>query len=144
MTKAIVYTRHGGGVSICYPAIECMRWMTHGGGYWSGRPRGFLQTQIERQVAAGHHADAAVRFVQAMQFGGLTDAEAYAVIRDRDCAHLGTGCELWDAKDIPVDRTYRDAWRRSHNGGPIWIDELKALEIDEARAWATYEVQRWR
>ena len=40
------------------------------------------------------------------------------------------------------DRTYRDAWRRSHNGGPIVIDERKAMAIDEARAWAAYEAAR--
>lgn len=141
--KAIVYTPHAGGVAICYPAAECMRWMTHGGGYWNGRPRGFLQTQVERQVAAGHRADAAWRFVLAMQFGGCTDAEAYAVIRDRDCAHLGTACELWDVTDIPRDRTYRDAWRRSRNGGPIWVDEYEAQLIDERRAWQAYEAARW-
>ena len=95
--------------------------------------------QIERQIAAGHDADAARRFVIAMQFGGCSTAEAYGIIRDRDCAHLGTGCELWDVKDIPTDRTYRDAWRRSHNGGPIWLDERLAQAIDERRAWQAYE-----
>jgi hypothetical protein len=72
-------------------------------------------------------------------FGGLTTAEAYGVMRDRFCAHLGRGCELWDTEDVPTDRTYRNAWRRSHNGGPIVIDEEKARAIDEARAWAAYE-----
>jgi len=137
--RHIVYTRPGGLVSICTPSATAFAYMTKGGGRWDGLPRGFLQVQIERQIAAGHHADAARRFVRAMQFGGLTDAEAYAVFRDRDCAHRGTGCELWDVEDIPIDRTYRDAWRRSHNGGPIYIDELAAMKIDEARAWAAYE-----
>jgi hypothetical protein len=43
---------------------------------------------------------------------------------------------------VPTDRTYRDAWRRSHNGGPIRLDENKVTEIDEARAWAAYEAPR--
>jgi hypothetical protein len=74
-----------------------------------------------------------------MQFGGLSMPEAYAVMRDRFCVHLGTGCELWNVDDVPTDRTYRNAWRRSHNGGPILLDERKVMEIDEARAWAAYE-----
>jgi len=141
MRKVIVYTPHVGGVAICHPAAECIRAMSCGG-YWFGYPRGYLKTQIERQIEAGHDADAARRFVMAMQFGGCTEAEALAVIRDRDCAHRGTGCELWDISDVPADRTYRNAWRRSPNGGPIWIDERVAMEMDEAKAWQAYEAMR--
>lgn len=141
MNKVIVYTPHDGGVAICHPAAECIRAMGLGG-YWADRPRGFLQVQIERQIVAGHLPDAARRFAYALQFGGCSEAEALAVIRDRDCGHRGTGFELWDRADVPSDRTYRDAWRRSHNGGPILIDERKALEIDEAKAWQAYEAMK--
>jgi hypothetical protein len=72
---------------------------------------------------------AAARFVEAMQFGGCSTPEAYAIMRDRFCAHLGTACELWDASEVPTDRWFRDAWRRSHNGGPILIDMEKARRI---------------
>jgi hypothetical protein len=30
---------------------------------------------------------------------------------------------------VPTDRWFRDAWRRSSNGGPIYIDIDKAIEI---------------
>lgn len=141
MPKRIIYTRHDGGVSICAPSHTALRFMTGGGGRWDGFPRGFLERQIAKQAEeAGEWA--AARFVRAMQFGGLTTAEAYGVMRDRFCAHLGTGCELWDTEDVPTDRTYRDAWRRSHNGGPIVIDERKARAIDESRAWKAYAA--WR
>jgi hypothetical protein len=140
--KRIVYTRHDGGVSICAPSLTALRYMTSGGGRWDAEirhlPSGFLDRQIERQARHGVGEWAAARFVRAMQFGGLTDAEAYGVMRDRFCAHLGTGCELWDVEDVPTERTYRDAWRRSHNGGPIIIDPKAAQEIDEARAWQDY------
>ena len=39
----------------------------------------------------------------AIQFGGCTDAEAYELMRDRFCTHLGTGIELWDTADVPHD-----------------------------------------
>jgi len=141
MPKRIVYTRRDGGVSICAPSLTALAYMTGGGGRWDGYPRGFLERQIAKQ-AEECGEDAAARFVRAMQFGGLTSAEAYGIMRDRFCAHLGTAHELWDVEDVPTDRTYRDAWRRSHNGGPIVIDERKAMAIDEARAWAAYEAAR--
>ena len=140
--KRIVYTRPDGGVSICAPSLTALAYMTGGGGRWDGFPRGFLERQIAAQAAGGVGEDNAARFVRAMQFGGLTTAEAYAVMRDRFCSHLGTGCELWWTEDVPTDRRRRNAWRRSHNGGPILIDEARARAIDEARMWAAYEAAR--
>ena len=69
----------------------------------------------------------------AMQFGGCTDAEAYELMRDRFCAQHGSGIELWDVGDVPKDRWFRDAWVRSHNGGPIDISLTKAMGIQFRR-----------
>jgi hypothetical protein len=139
MPKRIVYTRPDGGVSVCAPSLIALAYMTGGGGRWDGFPRGFLERQIAEQSKYGVGEWAAARFVRAMQFGGLSTPEAYAVMRDRFCAHLGTGFELWDVEDVPTDRTYRNAWRRSRNGGPILLDERKVMGMDEAMAWAAYE-----
>jgi hypothetical protein len=73
------------------------------------------------------------RFVMAMQFGGCTDAEACELMRDRFCTHQGTGIELWDVTDVPIDRWFRDAWVRSHNGGPINVSLRKARGIQFRR-----------
>jgi hypothetical protein len=78
-------------------------------------------------------------FALAGQFGGLSTAEAYGVVRDRLCPHLGTGCELWDTEDVPTDRWFRDAWRRSHNGGPIYIHLPAARRIQWGRIKAAVE-----
>jgi hypothetical protein len=145
MPKRIVYTRPNGGVSICAPSLTALAYMTGGGGRWDDilrYDRGFLDRQIAEQARYGVGEWAAARFVRAMQFGGFSTTEAYGVMRDRFCAHLGSGHELWDMDDVSTDRTYRDAWRRSHNGGPILLDEAKVREIDEARAWTAY--QAWR
>lgn len=143
MTQHIVYTRFDGGVNICHPAEECLSAMSSGG-YWSDRPRGFLEEQIERQIAAGHKPDAAHRFAHALQFGGCVRAEALEIIRDRDCGHLGTAHELYQFADIPQDRWFRDAWRRSHNGGPIYIELTAARRIQfrKIRQAATAENKR--
>lgn len=133
MPKRIIYTRHGGGVSICAPSATALAYMTSGGGRWDGFDPGFLDRQIAKQSEHGVGERAARRFVQAMQFGGCTTAEANEIMRDRFCAHLGTGCELWAVDEIPQDRWFRNAWRRSHNGGPICVDMQAARRIQRAR-----------
>jgi hypothetical protein len=132
MPKRIVYTRHDGGVSVCAPSLTALRFMTGGGGRWDGYPHGFIDRQIARQSeeCGERHA---VRFVRAMQFGGCTDAEAYELMRDRFCAHHGSGIELWAVGEVPEDRWFRDAWVRSHNGGPIDISLPKAKGIQFQR-----------
>jgi hypothetical protein len=157
MPKRLVYTRPDGGVSVCAPSLTALRFMTGGGGRWDPPPgkmwyrwddkshlidvpdhlRGqrfiaptwFLNAQIDAQAKDGAGERAARRFVHAMQFGGCTDPEAYEIIRDRFCAHLGSGFELCDTADIPTDRWFRDAWVRSHNGGPIDVSLPKARII---------------
>ena len=129
--KRIVYTRPDGCVSVVCPSMNAIRWMGSGG-RWPNATRGWLAQQIERQIAAGHDPDASRRHVVVMMFGGLTTAEALGLIRDRDCAHRGTGIELWDADAVPSDRWFRDAWRRSPAGGPIGVD-LDAAKIVQQR-----------
>jgi hypothetical protein len=142
MTRAILYTRHGGGVSVCTPTTACLRWMATGG-RWADRPRGYVEVQIERQIAAGHRPDAAARFARALAFGGLTEREAYDVIRDRDCGHLGTAHDLIDPAELP-DRWFRDAWMRSHNGGPVSISVEKAKPIQWGRIRAAVKAENKR
>lgn len=134
--RAIVYTRHDGGVTVCRPTRECLRDLQCGGHWGRALPRGFVSTQIERQIAEGRDPDAARRFTMALAFGGLSEPEAWAVVRDRDCGHLGTAHELWSEDDIPRDRWFRNAWRRSHNGGPISID------LEAARPLQWQHIQR--
>ena len=133
MRKRIVFTRFEGGVSICCPAKEAIAWMGCGG-FWNDQPRGFMDAQIERQIARGVAPDVASRYAHAMQFGGCTTAEALEIIRDRDCAPRGTAIELWDVSEVPTDRWFRDAWRRSHNGGPISVDLKLARPIQWKKA----------
>ena len=121
MTKRIVYTRHkDGGVSVCTPTAWALQWLSCGG-FWGIRPRGWYDAQVERQIARGVHADAARRFVKAMVLGGCNTQEAYAIIRDRDCAHLGYHIELMNYDELP-NRWFRNAWKRSANGGPVDVD----------------------
>ena len=126
--KRIVFNRHDGGVSICAPTDWAISMMGCGG-LWDEFPRGYMEVQIERQIARGVPKDVARRYALAMQFGGCTTAESLEIIRDRDCAPHGTAMELWDYDDVPTDRWFRDAWCRSHNGGPISISMKLARPI---------------
>jgi hypothetical protein len=134
MSKALVYTRHEGGVSVCFPTTEAMRIMTGRGGYWDEYPRSFLDELVYRKsspgLQRGHHIteDAAWRFIRAMQYGGLSTGDAYEVIADHDCSRFGHLVELQDTDDLP-DRWFRDTWRRSRNGGPPVVDLEKARTI---------------
>lgn len=150
MPKCIVYTRLDGCVSVCTPSATAMRFMTHGGGRWDGFEPGFVDRQIVAQAENGVGERAARRFVMAMQTGGSTDAEAFEIMRDRFCAHLGTGCELWSTSELP-DRWFRNAWRRSHNGGPIGIAmkmarriQLMRIRAAAERSTAVIQLGRWR
>lgn len=128
MDKRIVYTRHDGGVSVCCPSDWAISVMGCGG-LWDHLPPGVMDRQIASMVNRGVSEDAAHRYAKAVMFGGCTTAEALEIIRDRDCAHLGTAIELWDVGEVPADRWFRDAWSRSHNGGPISVNLAKAKPI---------------
>lgn len=101
----------------------------------------FWIVQFNRMIARGVKPNAAYRYARTMVTGGATRREAIEIIAERDCGHLGTAIEIVDVSEIPTDRTHRDAWRRSTNGGPIWIDEEHAQRIDEARMWEQFNAK---
>lgn len=94
--------------------------------------------QFSRMAARGVKPQAAYRYARMMVTGGCSRREAIEIIAQRDCGHLGQAIEIVDIDEIPKDRTYRDAWRRSTNGGPVYIDEDRAQAIDERRMWDSY------
>ena len=55
------------------------------------------------------------RFVEAMNSGGLTEAEAKDTIRNRTCLRLGDciAHAFVEDTDLPTDRYFRDAWEWS-------------------------------
>jgi hypothetical protein len=127
---------------VCTPSPRCLKVMATGG-LWSDRPRGYVDMQIERQIAAGHLPDAAARFARALAFGGLTEREALEVIKDRDCGHRGTAHDLIDPAELP-DRWFRNAWVRSHNGGPVSVCAEKAKPIQWCRIRAAVKAENNR
>lgn len=131
LTKRIVYTAHDGRVAVYQPSVKVLVWMRRGG-VWNDQPRGFYEDQIRLMIENGTDPDHARRFAAAVQFGGLTEAEGWGLLLDRDCARFGKLHELQDVSDLP-DRDYRDAWSRSANGGPIVVSIRKARRIQLGR-----------
>lgn len=139
--RRIVFTRPSdGGVTVTTPTPWALDIMCNGGGLWDDRPRGFIDEMVRRKTCPTlqknrHITEAAAwRFVRAMQYGGCTTAEAYDIIREHDCTRGGDGIlhELLDWDELP-DRWFRDAWRRSSNGGPPSVDLEKARQIQWRR-----------
>lgn len=122
------------------PAPMIFDYMCGGGGYWDEKPRGFLEELVRRKTCPvlqkGRHIteQSARKFVNAMQWGGLSTPEAWEVFRLHDCTRYGEAelFEVQDTADLP-DRWFRDAWRRSSNGGPPSVDLEKARPIQWRR-----------
>jgi hypothetical protein len=143
ISKRILYTREDGGVSYHCPHAAAFFWAQRGG-LWGKRPRGFFDEQVRRQVIGGVPEHAAVAWVKAMQYGGKTEAETWAIVRDRNCINpSGTAHELIKFADLP-DSWFRDAWRRSHNGGPVYVDLERARDVQfkKIKTAEHFEMQR--
>lgn len=123
-----IYTRVDGGVTECYPDPNCIEAMRMGG-WWDQYPEHVVKDQVRRQMEDGISRHAAQRFFDALGDGGLSHMEAVDTILQRDCAHLGYGLEQWHISQLPKDQWFRDAWTRSHNGGPISISLKKARQV---------------
>lgn len=139
---ASIDTRPNSIVAITCPAESGISYLMRGASDplhpWRGRGLWFCIVQFNRMFARGVKPRAAYRYARMMVTGGCTRREAIEIIAERDCGHLGTAIEIVDIDEIPKDRTHRDAWRRSLNGGPIWIDDEHAQRIDEARMWEAF------
>jgi hypothetical protein len=113
---------------------DALAWMGCGG-YWNDRPRGFLNELVRRKTCPvlqkGNNIteEAAWKFVKAMQWGGLTTAEAWDVIRVHDCERWGYDVQVQRLDELP-DRWFRDAWtRKGSNSGVVRVDLEKAKPL---------------
>lgn len=127
----IVCTRKDGGVSVVYPSDEVVGWLARGG--WFERAARDWEIHKWHRVH-GLPEQVAARWVDALIDGGLSEREAIQLVAEKDARDQATmepfaGQEVWHRSDILADRWFRDAWRRSANGGPIDIDMKKARRI---------------
>jgi hypothetical protein len=141
----VLCTNPDNSVAVVVPSPRCVKalhdgrdipgWLTPLRIAWN-----FLSDPMWRpELSPVARAKLAGRWVMARLMGGLEEREAVSLIGEVTAPPYATALEVVDASEIPADRTHRNAWRRSRNGGPIWIDETHAQSIDEARMWAAHE-----
>lgn len=135
MLDRIVYTRPDNAVSVLIPAPEYMRATTLGGGMIKGMS---VRREIDRFVEHGWDGDFARLYTHAIAYGGHTEAEAFDILRRKDVPKDASGVERWQTSELPGDRWFRDAWRRSHNGGPISVDLERARPVQSKRLLSCY------
>jgi hypothetical protein len=154
VTHRIICTAHDGNPVVVQPSQLAISYMTGGGGWYDPwikqNPRGFLDEMVRRKTChllqKGRPVpsqDEAWKLVNGLQFGGYSTSEAWDAIRGHDAARYGTQFEVVHVKDLP-DRWFRDAWRRSHNGGPVTVDLEKARQTQWSRIRITAKIERSR
>lgn len=78
--------------------------------------------QWRSDLAQDDRVALASRYAAALAYGGLNEREAVELISEVDRQPHAKAVEIVDLAEIPTDRTNRNHWRRSSNGGPIWVD----------------------
>lgn len=125
--RCIVATQPDRSVIVVHPSQDVMGFLTCG-----GLPAGYLgrvideDWEVDKFVRGGTRESIARRWIRSLIAGGLTDAEAYEVMADKD---VPQDCSGVDVIDTLPPRWFRDAWRRSLNGGPIEVDMPAARMI---------------
>lgn len=113
-------------MTVTLPAARAFKARTQGGGLMT-----FYGTTVAREVEKaeqdGRDCDLAREWAEAGEYGGLTNAECWDLFRRWCLPADALAVDLVDASDLP-DRWFRNAWGRSHNGGPI------VVRLDKARA----------
>lgn len=79
----------------------------------------------------GNREKLAYRWVEALAHGGVSYEEAIRMVGEKDRPVGGCAMEIVLRSDIPNDRWFRNAWKRSQNGGPIYIDLNRARLVQK-------------
>ena len=74
------------------------------------------------RVGCARREDIAKRWVEALAHGGLTRQEAILLIAEKDVPPQNSAADICWVSELPT-RERRNAWRRSHNGGPIIVED---------------------
>lgn len=135
----IIWRDPHGGVVVTMPSPKMMRAFQNGGVGISppdapsmdtgdiiaaqGKTK-FYSTQMERWTARGVAPGVGQRYARALFAGGCTEAEAFAIIRDKD-TYAGEGHIRGPAPAL--DPFFRDAWQLV--GGAVVIDMTRARAV---------------
>lgn len=143
--KRIVFTRNSdGGVSVMTPSKQLFE-ILEKGGWWDDSPIGvpkFIEKQVQRAIKNGVDEKIARKFAEGVAYGGVKGEDAWQLIIDRFCKHLGSNFIKMSFSDLP-DRWFRDAWRQNSNGA-ITIDLEKAKVIQKEKIVESYVIHQFK
>lgn len=131
-SRRILYTAPDSAVGVVAMTPWCRRALTCGGG-WLSHVGSTVAREVAKAEARGADPDTERRFAFALEHGGCSDAEAWDLIRRHDLPVDAAAAALIEFDDLPSDRWFRDAWRRSLNGGPVWVDLERARLVQRER-----------
>ena len=106
----LLYVQSDGTLNIGRPAPKAWAALIGSGGLI--RPED-IDYETTKQVSGGIDEAVARRWAEACANGGLTEAEALELIRDRDASTATARTVFVKDADLPTDRTFRGAWEWS-------------------------------
>ena len=116
-TKRIIWTDADGNVCRCTPSPEAMRALTGTGGMLNPA---HIDKQAAAYLEAGMGAVSASRLAEGFANGGLTEAEALNLIRDRNLLTDARNVVVVEAADLPHAGSLRAAWRQDGATVPVF------------------------
>ncbi len=116
----VVATNPDSSVAIIVPSPRCVAVLKVGGA------RLQRDWEIEKLIRSGMSQPLAEQWIDGLMRGGYDERAAVALIGEFSRSPDMTALAVVDASELP-DRKFRPWWRRSQNGGPIWIDEEEAM-----------------
>lgn len=122
VTHRIIDTKPDGRVRLTQPKAALFRAFSNGGVGPDDNSlfhdcmhiRGFAREQVRRHIERGVSPDIARKWVDAMQFGGMTSGESWGLFFGYSCFD-GTDHDVIAVSDLP-NKWFRNAWRRGRSG----------------------------
>lgn len=93
-----------------------------------------MDRALDNMIRNGRRPEFAKHYLEAMLFGGETDATALELVREHAFKDL-TGQVAEDPVVLPVDRTFRDAWRLAGQAVAIDMPSAKTIAARRFIAW---------
>ena len=116
-TKRIIWTDADGFVRRCTPSPDAMKALTGTGGMLNPA---HIDKQAAAYLEAGMGAVSASRLAEGFANGGLTEAAALNLIRDRNLLTDARNVVVVEAGDLPHAGSLRAAWRQDGAAVPVF------------------------
>lgn len=131
-SKRIIWTDSNGNVRRYTPAPQAMKALTGDGGMLDPA---HIDKQAASYVTAGMGGAEARKLAEGFANGGLTEAEALDLIRDRHLLTNATNVTVVEAAELPYFGSFgRFAWRQDGAAAPVFdMGRARSIKTDQIR-----------